>query len=76
MSGFDFENDEAVWAAYRRSDKAAVTEKLLRRCLGRVGRPQWIEPSLIPKSRRTRSCLPLLGDAGPTRREKSMMTRV
>jgi len=67
MSRFDLENDEAVWAAYRRYDKAAVTEKLLRRCLDRVARPQSLEPST--RSRLTCSCLPRLGDVRPTPRE-------
>jgi len=70
VSGVDFENDEAVWAAYRRSDKAAVTEELFLRCLGRVTRLQSGVPSLITKSRLTRSCVARLGDAGPTHREK------
>ena len=69
MNRFDFENDEAVWEAYRRSDKAAVTEKLLRRCLGRVTRLQSPGASLIASSRHTRSRLPRLGDPGPTPRE-------
>ena len=29
----DYETDEALWAAYRRYDKSAVTAKLLRRYL-------------------------------------------
>jgi hypothetical protein len=29
----DYETDEALWAAYRRYDKGAVTAKLLRRYL-------------------------------------------
>jgi hypothetical protein len=30
----DYETDEALWAAYRRYDKSAVTAKLLHRYLG------------------------------------------
>jgi len=66
MSAFNFEIDEALWAAYRRDDKAAVTERLFRRSLDRVTRLQPPDPSLFTKSGRTRSCLPRLGDAGPT----------
>jgi len=32
-SAFDHEIDEALWAAYRRYDKSAVTQNLLRRYL-------------------------------------------
>jgi len=32
-SAADCEIDEALWAAYRRSDKSAVTKQLLRRYL-------------------------------------------
>ena len=32
-SASDYEIDEALWAAYRRYDKSAVTEQLLRRYL-------------------------------------------
>jgi len=32
----DYETDEALWAAYRRFDKSAVTAKLLRRYLKEV----------------------------------------
>jgi len=33
QSAADCEIDEALWAAYRRSDKSAVTKQLLRRYL-------------------------------------------
>jgi hypothetical protein len=33
LSAFDQEIDEALWAAYRRYDKRAVTQNLLRRYL-------------------------------------------
>jgi hypothetical protein len=66
MSGHDFEIDAALWAAYRRYDKAALTEKLFRRYLGRVTRVQSPESFLITKGDRTPSRLSRLGDAGPT----------
>jgi hypothetical protein len=50
--------DEALWAAYRRDDKAAVTDYLLRRSLVGIGQsrsfPQLVIPSSSKKGRSAR----------------------
>ena len=50
--------DEALWAAYRRDDKAAVTDYLLRRSLVGIGRsrsyPQLVIKGSLKEGRATR----------------------